>query len=273
MAKAFPKVALLLAAILSQGANNSLLAQSTSQLNEANCIQHLRNNNLLSKDLYKRLGLSKNSSQEDVKKAFRLLITKVHGDTGYETPGNDPGLEHRNLNEAYETLNNPDKRRSYDLLNPESGHRTTQPQTNTSEARNKTQRDKTEKDQAERSKKESKEERIRKILHQFPFQNLSNDPAIKKSFQKHSHTIDLSYDPLEGILFFLEGYNRDMMRFKGLEARPSNQEGQREILKAIVRKYLPELLEKKSIYDLDILSEKLELLDPELSEALRLPLN
>lgn len=271
MAKDFYKSVLLLVTILYQGANNSLLAQSTAQLNEANCIQHLRNNNLLSKDLYKRLGLSKNSSQEDVKKAFRLLVTKVHGDTGYQTPGNDPSLEHKNLNEAYETLNNPDKRRRYDLLNPESGLRTAQPQTKTSEARNKTERDKTEKDQAERSKKESKEEKIRNILHQFPFEALSNDPEVRKSFQSFSRMIDESHDPFEAIIYSLRWNNRETSGLKGLEARPPIQEGQRETLKAIVRKYLPEMLEKKSIYDLDILSEELQSIDPELSAALRLP--
>ncbi|MEI7441553.1 MAG: DnaJ domain-containing protein [bacterium] len=271
MSKAFQKVALLLAAILSQGANNSLLAQSTAQLNETNCIQHLRNNNLLSKDLYQRLGLSKNSSQEDVKKAFRLLVTKVHGDTGYKTPGNDPSLEHKNLNEAYETLNNPDKRGRYDLLNPESGRRSAQPQTKTSEARNKTERDKTEKDHAERSKKESKEEKIRKILNRFPFENLSNDPEVRKSFQSFSRMIDESHDPFEAIIYSLRWHNRETTGLKGLETRPPIQEGQRETLKAIVRKYLPELLEKKSIYDLDILSEELQSIDPELSAALRLP--
>jgi curved DNA-binding protein CbpA len=271
VAKGFPKAVLLLLTILSQVANNSLFAQSTAQLNETNCIQHLRNNNLLSKDLYQRLGLSKNSSQEDVKKAFRLLVTKVHGDTGYKTPGNDPSLEHKNLNEAYETLNNPDKRGRYDLLNPESGRRSAQPQTKTSEARNKTERDKTEKDHAERSKKESKEEKIRKILSKFPIEPLSSDPEVRKSFQSFSQMIDESHDPFEAIIYSLRWHNRETTGLKGLEARPPIQEGQRETLKAIVRKYLPELLEKKSIYDLDLLSEELQSIDPELSAALRLP--
>lgn len=229
------------------------------QQNKTNCTKHLRAHNLLSDDLYLRLGLDKNASQDDIKKAFRFLVTSVHGDTGYKTPGEDPSLEHKNLNEAYETLNDLEKRRRYDLLNPQSGLKrsSTPKNTDTSSKRESTQ-------------KETKKEKNRKILEQFPFDNLSINRAVRKSFENFSRMVEESDDPFEAIIFSLKWHNRETTGLKDIEGRPPIQEGEREALKSIVRKYLPKLLEKNSPYELDMLSQELQAIDPELSDALRI---
>src|SRR5215217_9021983 len=66
----------------------------------------------VSKDLYKVLGLSRNASEEEIRKAHRKLVTKYHPDTNPE----DPQAEERfkEIQQAYEVLSNPQKRREYD---------------------------------------------------------------------------------------------------------------------------------------------------------------
>jgi molecular chaperone DnaJ len=64
------------------------------------------------KDLYKVLGVSRDASQEDIKRAYRKLVRKYHPDAN---PG-DKEAEQRfkAINEAYEVLGDPQKRRQYD---------------------------------------------------------------------------------------------------------------------------------------------------------------
>jgi DnaJ-class molecular chaperone len=66
------------------------------------------------KDYYATLGVSKAASQKEIKQAFRKLARKHHPDVN---PG-DKAAESRfkELNEAYEVLGDPDKRRKYDEL-------------------------------------------------------------------------------------------------------------------------------------------------------------
>jgi len=64
------------------------------------------------KDLYELLGLSRGASQDDVRKAHRELVRKYHPDANPE----DPRAEERfkEIQQAYEVLSNPRKRREYD---------------------------------------------------------------------------------------------------------------------------------------------------------------
>jgi curved DNA-binding protein CbpA len=64
------------------------------------------------KNLYSALGLSRGASQDDIRTAYRKLVRKHHPDTN---PG-DPSAEERfkEIQQAYEVLSNPEKRREHD---------------------------------------------------------------------------------------------------------------------------------------------------------------
>ncbi|MCR5350744.1 MAG: molecular chaperone DnaJ [Acholeplasmatales bacterium] len=63
------------------------------------------------RDYYEVLGLQKGASDDEIKKAYRQLAKKYHPDINKE-----PGAEEKfkEINEAYDTLSDPDKKARYD---------------------------------------------------------------------------------------------------------------------------------------------------------------
>ncbi len=69
---------------------------------------------MASKDYYKILGVKEESSQEEIKKAYRKLALKHHPD---KNPGNKQAEEKfKEMTEAYYTLGDEKRRKEYDNL-------------------------------------------------------------------------------------------------------------------------------------------------------------
>jgi molecular chaperone DnaJ len=65
----------------------------------------------IKRDYYEVLGLPRDASAEDIKKAFRKLAMQYHPDRNHDTGASDKFKE---INEAYEVLSDDDKRAAYD---------------------------------------------------------------------------------------------------------------------------------------------------------------
>lgn len=66
----------------------------------------------MAKDYYKVLGIDKNASDDDIKRAYRKLAKKYHPDTNPNNP--EAEARFKEVNEANEVLSDKDKREMYD---------------------------------------------------------------------------------------------------------------------------------------------------------------
>jgi molecular chaperone DnaJ len=73
----------------------------------------------IARDPYSILGIERSASPDDVKKAYRRLSKEWHPDK--HKGDKDAESKFKEINEAYETLNDPEKKRMYDQFGRTSG--------------------------------------------------------------------------------------------------------------------------------------------------------
>ena len=66
------------------------------------------------RDYYEVLGINKNASQDEIKKAFRTMAKKYHPDLNANNK--DAAEKFKEVNEAYEVLSDQNKKARYDYF-------------------------------------------------------------------------------------------------------------------------------------------------------------
>lgn len=74
---------------------------------------------MMAADLYEVLGVSKDASQQDIKKAYRQLAKEYHPD---RNPDPDAEETFKKISTAYEVLSDPEKRQAYDRFGSTDGN-------------------------------------------------------------------------------------------------------------------------------------------------------
>ncbi|WP_432737190.1 DnaJ C-terminal domain-containing protein [Maridesulfovibrio sp. FT414] len=72
------------------------------------------------KDYYKLLGVSRSATKEEIAKAFKKLARQYHPDLNPDNP--DAEMKFKEVNEAYEVLKDPEKRKMYDQFGSDWEH-------------------------------------------------------------------------------------------------------------------------------------------------------
>ena len=74
----------------------------------------------MAKDYYKTLGVDKNATPDEIKKAYRTLVKKYHPDLH---PNDQAAAEKfKEINEAHEVLSDENKRKNYDTFGDPNGN-------------------------------------------------------------------------------------------------------------------------------------------------------
>lgn len=77
---------------------------------------------MIEQDYYKTLGITANASIKEIKEAYRKLAFQYHPDRNQLSPAANEKMQE--INEAYTTLSDPEKRKAYDIP---LGYRTVAP--------------------------------------------------------------------------------------------------------------------------------------------------